>query len=193
MTPKESKYSWLIKHGRDAMAPVHRLPLLRFVIAQWTNITPLRKPSRVVFIWGQIHLIPLIQASTSSFKGEASRIHPLFVNSLLGCDTSPTDHDRPEAELTGHLPWQYCPAPVSSVRFLSELWARVPTARPWLWKSQALSPTHRTSLRHPGETLFPIPELSVSPCNWQGTGWGTRTFYIFLQKNPSYLPVNAEH
>lgn len=34
ITPKESKYSWLIKHGRDGMTPVHPLPLLRFVIAQ---------------------------------------------------------------------------------------------------------------------------------------------------------------
>lgn len=32
--PKEPKYSWLIKRGREGMAPAHRLPLLRFFIAQ---------------------------------------------------------------------------------------------------------------------------------------------------------------
>lgn len=91
---------------------------------------------------------PAHTSKHSNFKraagvGEDSRIRPLFVNSpgtLLGCDASPIYHDPLGAELTWHLPCQYCPALVSSVMLLSELRAQVPTARPWFWKSWAVSP-----------------------------------------------------
>lgn len=118
MTAKESKYSWLIKRGRKGMAPAHSLPLLRFFLTQWITITPFRKPSWVLFIWGQIHLIPLIEASTATTRGlpvweRTAEYGPFFVYSpgtLLGCDTRSIINDRRKTELTWHLLCQRHPA-----------------------------------------------------------------------------------
>lgn len=125
MTPKASRYSWLIKHGREGMASAHRLSLLSTMNQHY----PFQKtiPSSVYL--GTNPPNPAHTSKHSHFKGATSlgedvRIWPLFVNSpgtLLGCDTISIINDILKAELIWHLLCQHCPALDGSVMLSSKL------------------------------------------------------------------------
>jgi len=134
------------------MAPAHRLPLLRFFIVQRINIAPFRKPSRVLFMWGQKPPNPTHRSKHANFQGAAclgedSRIRPLFLSSpgtLLGCDRRPLLNGTRKAELTWHLLCQRRPAQPALQRFRPSCersqCPQVAAARPWHCESRAVSP-----------------------------------------------------
>lgn len=75
------------------------------------HFSPCRKLSWVLFVWGQIHLIPLIQQLQEGCQPERGQQNtaPICVQSWdpSGCNTRSVLNDTSRAVLTGHLLHQH--------------------------------------------------------------------------------------